>query len=365
MGWRLIIEDGVGAAAGLAADEVLTRRAAQSAAPTLRLYTYRPHAALIGRFQDAAHEVHLDYCERHDIEVNRRPTGGGAILMGPDQLGIALAMPGRGAGLRARELMARFSEGLVRALHDLGIDARFRGKNDLEVGGRKIAGLGIHREASGGLLFHASLLVDLDVALMARVLKTPFTEITEAELETVAARTSTVRALLRDEISLDEVRTRVATGFGASFEVELEPGRLEADERADIATLVADRYGREDWIFQRTDVPDRSGRATLRTTGGLLDVQVALAGPTIVALHVRGDFFESEAAVADLEGRLRWHPGARDAVAATVRAWAQANPEHSLAPDALASVIDRAVAVGRGDTGEPYGCFVTPESTHG
>ena len=48
----------------------------------------------------------------------------------------------------------------------MGIAASFRGKNDLEVAGRKIAGLGIHRDASGGLLFHASLLLDLDVALM-------------------------------------------------------------------------------------------------------------------------------------------------------------------------------------------------------
>ena len=93
------------------------------------------------------------------------------------------------------------------------------GKNDLETGGRKIAGLGIHRTAAGGLLFHASLLVDLDVALMARVLKTPFTEITEAELATVATRTSTVRAQLGNQVQLDDVRERVAAGFAASFEV--------------------------------------------------------------------------------------------------------------------------------------------------
>ena len=170
MVWRLLTRDGVAAACGLATDEVLARNVGGGLSPpTLRLYTYRPHVALVGRFQDAASEIHLDYAQRHDIQVNRRPTGGGAILMGPDQLGVALALPGRedGLGERARELMVRFSAGLVRGLADLGITAVFRGKNDLAVGGRKIAGLGIYRAPCGGLLFHASLLVDLDVKLMS------------------------------------------------------------------------------------------------------------------------------------------------------------------------------------------------------
>ena len=91
--WRLLREDGVSAGHGLAVDETLASRVVQGAPPTLRLYTYRPHSALIGRFQDAANEVHLAYCAAHGLEVNRRPTGGGAILMGPDQLGVALTVP--------------------------------------------------------------------------------------------------------------------------------------------------------------------------------------------------------------------------------------------------------------------------------
>ena len=73
MTWRLITEDGVDAAHGLAADEVLVQSVAGgTAVPTLRLYTYRPHCALAGRFQDVRNEIDLDYCDAHDIQVNRR-----------------------------------------------------------------------------------------------------------------------------------------------------------------------------------------------------------------------------------------------------------------------------------------------------
>ena len=75
--WRSVADDGVSASFGLAADEVVTRRQGTRASPpTVRLYTYRSHCALVGRFQRAASEIRLDYCRAHGIAVNRRPTFG-------------------------------------------------------------------------------------------------------------------------------------------------------------------------------------------------------------------------------------------------------------------------------------------------
>ncbi len=366
MSWRLLTHDGVDAAVGLAADECLTAAVGRGeVAPSLRLYTYRPHAALVGRFQDAAHEVHLDYCREHGIAVGRRPTGGGAILMGPDQLGVALALRGRGAALqgRPRELMAKFSAGLVEGLASLGVHAAFRGKNDLEVEGRKIAGLGIYRDPSGGLLFHGSLLVDLDVELMARVLVTPFAKVTPAEVATVAGRTSTVRKVAGAAVTIDEVRERVARGFARTFGVELVVGTWTVAERAAHERLAADKYDAAEWVYQSTAVADLAGRARQRTAVGLLDVSAALAGSTIKSVMVRGDFFASEGAVADLEGLLRWHPADPSRIRATVARWTERHPDAGLDGDVVASAV--VAAAESAAPGAPYGCFVTPEVARG
>jgi len=385
MAWRLLTSDGAAAAGGLACDEALAQRAgAGLSPPTLRLYTYRAHVALVGRFQDVEHEVHLGSCKAAGVEVNRRPTGGGAILMGPGQLGVALALPGRGdlSALRARGLMQRFSTGLVAGLAELGVRASFRGKNDLEVGGRKIAGLGVCRVPSGGLLFHASLLVDLDTSLMARVLRTPFEKITARELGTLAGRTSTVRAVLGREVALEEVRAHVARGFARSLEVVLErgePAGLSREESAQIAALERAKYRSADWVFQRTAVPDALGAARLRAGGGLVDVRVALAGRTIKAVHVRGDFIEDEGAVADLEARLRWHRAEEGAVARTIERWAERHAG-TLDPAALTRAVLAAVRRAepaptaqreparqppRAPARQPHGCFVTPGGPRG
>ncbi|MDE3075937.1 MAG: lipoate--protein ligase family protein, partial [Chloroflexota bacterium] len=136
--WRYIVEDGVEASYGLAADEYLMAGYGRTEPPpfaaSLRLYTYRSHCALVGRFQDPAVEVDLERCRRLGVAINRRPTGGGTILMGESQLGIAIAIgnrqPATGSArgswhsaLSNTRVFREFGEGIIRGLAELGIEA--------------------------------------------------------------------------------------------------------------------------------------------------------------------------------------------------------------------------------------------------
>lgn len=360
--WRLIVEDAVDPAYGLAADESQAHRVGRGeSVPTLRLYTYRP-CALVGRFQSLDSELRLDACRAEGIPYNRRPTGGGAIVMGPGQLGVALTIPGSSkedAHRRARELMARFSEGVVRGVASLGIQAAFRGKNDVEVGGRKLAGLGVYRDASGGLLFHASLLVDLDVAFMLRVLATPFEKIGDKEIATVSQRISTVRKELARDVSVDEVRSAVARGYADAFAVGLERGAHGDEERAATAKLRAEKYESSHWVHQRVEVPDRVGSARRKTDSGLLDIRVTAAGSMMKAVYIGGDFFAAEGAVADLEGLLRWHVADPERIRATVSDVYRRHPD-GLDALPMGPLVETIVAAARRASDEGYGCFVNP-----
>jgi len=364
--WRVLAEDGVSAAFGLAADETLARRQGHGSPPTVRLYTYAPDAALVGRFQRVASELRLDACRARGIAVNRRPTGGGAILMGPDQLGVAIAVPEDGGPRswgRIRELFQRFGAGLVEALAALGVRAEYRRKNDLEVGGRKIAGLGICFDRAGGLLFHASLLVDLDVALMLEVLRTPFEKVSDKAIASVAERITTVRRACGAPVSVDEVRARVRAAYARTLGVVLEPGALTPDERGAIAALEAERYRAEAWIFQEPAVPDAQGSASVKTAGGLVSAHLTLAGDVIKALYLAGDFFGDERVVGGVERALRWHASEPARVAATLAGLAEeglALPQ--ISAEELARVVAAAVdAARRSEQGaQAKGCFVNP-----
>ena len=370
MEWRFIKDGGVSASFGLAADEALAQRVGlNQSQPTLRLYTYHSHCGLVGRFQNVENEVRTEYCRENNISINRRPTGGGAIIMGADQLGVALTIQGRGddSYSRARELMGDFSQGIVQGLNRLGVEAKFRRKNDIEVNGKKLVGLGVYRAPSGGLLFHASLLVDLDIALMLRVLNTPFEKLSDKEIDTVASRITTVRRETESNLSVDEVRRLIADGFAGAFNLSLiHADGFTRDELDDIAKLENKKYLRDDWIYQTTSVPDSNGSAKIKTDAGLIDVSVTMAGATIKAAFIGGDFFAEENAIADLEASLRWHSSRQEKVAATIekifqRREGQFNGiKPQVMVEAVTKAVSRARVVESQIRADPYGCYVNP-----
>ena len=370
--WRYIKNDNVIASAGLAADEVLANcSGAGTSLPTLRLYTYQP-CALVGRFQTIENELNLNYCVENKIPINRRPTGGGAIIMGQDQLGVALVIPGKSDETYAhvRERMAQFSQGIISGLATLGIEVEFRRKNDLEVNGKKIAGLGLHKTATNGLLFHESLLVDLDVPFMLNVLKTPFEKISDKEISTVSERTTTVRREIDTNLNINELRTIILNGYRNAFQVDIQKGDFTKSELEEIHQLEKDKYRVRDWIFQTTDVLDATGKDVVKTPGGMLDVRIVLAGKMIKSAYIGGDFFTSEHAIADLEQSLRWHSSNENSVSETLsniyERWSEdlTNLPMDSLIKAINSAIQKAAGTARKASADPYGCFVTPSGAH-
>jgi lipoate-protein ligase A len=370
--WRYIENNHVTASAGLAADEVLANRVgAGISQPILRLYTYHP-CALVGRFQTMENELNLEYCAQNKIPVNRRPTGGGAIIMGKNQLGVALAIPGKTDESYAsvRQRMAQFSQGIISGLSTLGIEVEFRRKNDLEVNGKKIAGLGLHKTATGGFLFHASLLVDLDVSYMLDVLRTPFEKISDKEIATVAERTTTVQREYKKPLTLNNVRVFILNGYKNAFDANIELSDFSNEEIDEIRQLEKDKYMDSDWIFQSTDVADAVGKSIIKTDGGLLDIRIVLAGKMIKSAYVGGDFFTSEHAIADLEQSLRWHSSQDKSLQETLtqvyERWLGdlANLPMEYLIKGLMSAIQKAEIMARKNSSDPYGCFLTPGGVH-
>lgn len=305
---RLIQDDDVGAAEGLALDEALMGaygRGQPEVPATLRLYTYRSHCALVGRYQNLAAEVDLEACRRTGTEVSRRPTGGGAIIMGAGQLGVAL-VDRTPVDRRPREIIEECSAAIVSGLAELGITATFRGKNDLEVAGRKIAGLGLYVDDTGAMLFHASVLADLDVDFMLEVLRIPVAKLADKAAAAVGERVTTVSRETGVLHTGATVREVIGLGFAKAFGVELTPSAPDRTELLRAATLVGDRYRADAWLSEQSAIPDGSGSALLKTPAGLLRMYVSTHGDLVKSAVVVGDFSILPPAVGHLESGLRW-----------------------------------------------------------
>jgi lipoate-protein ligase A len=306
--WRYLTDDSVGGAEGLAFDEALAASHTRDGDPapiTLRLYTYRNHVALCGRFQHLEAEIDVDACRETGTEFNRRPTGGGAIVMGEGQLGVGVCAPAP-IEQSPKAILLKYSEGIVAGLARIGVEASFGGKNDLKVDGRKIAGLGLFLDGNGGLLFHSSILADLNTQFMLDVLDIPAAKLGGAAVGAVERRVTTVTRETGREWTGKSLRDVIAEGFAEAMGVELADGQPTDVELERTADLVESKYQTDDWIFQRSPTSDSTGSAMIKTPGGLVRLYLAMSGDTIKSALFAGDFNQLPAALSEFESRLKW-----------------------------------------------------------
>lgn len=179
---RLILAGAAGGAANMAADSALLESLKERPLPTLRLYGWEPPCLSLGYFQRPEDVCDMDFVRAQGLGLARRPTGGGAILHHLEMT-LALALPAGhpAAGGTLQESYARLA-GPVRDLcQSLGAPCALRGAEagparheancfagsaatDLVAGADKLFG-SAQRRKPWGLLFHGSLLLDIDEAL--------------------------------------------------------------------------------------------------------------------------------------------------------------------------------------------------------
>ena len=278
---------------------------------TLR-YLRFPPTALIGRHQALGQEIDLKYCSDHGIGVVRRITGGGAIFLDPGQLGWELAFNRNTLGIAslsdlAREICEAAADGISR----LGVDARYRPRNDIEVGGRKISGTGGFFDGDT-LFYQGTVLVDMDPQTMVSALRVPQSKLGKRALDSAEQRVVTLRELLGDQIpSLTEIQTALSAAFCERFGLQAESGDLIPEERENAKQLLREEIGTQDFVGGIDEPPAARGdlSGTQYCPGGTIQTYLRLEGPAqnrVRAVLITGDFFITPPRVIyDLESHLR------------------------------------------------------------
>lgn len=293
----------------LASEEVITRAVGlEFSPPTARLNIFDPPAVLIGYNQDVYEEVNVDESKRLGFHVNRRPTGGGTIVMYEDTPGWEIWLPIAILNtIDVKQMYVKLAEIPLRALRYIGIEARLRGKNDIEVGGRKISGTGLYTD-SGGLMFCGTLLLDFDVRLMLRLLKLPIEKISDKEVKTFEERITTVKQILGRKPSINEVANAFKKAVAEVLGADVVDGELNKWELEELGHVL-ERYRSCEWVygFRSASSAKFTKICTYKTAAGLVRIHVKVFEDVIEQIIITGDFFVYPPnALYELESHLKW-----------------------------------------------------------
>lgn len=311
--WR-ILDTGVRRAAeNFAINRALLESHQQGASPhTLRFLQFKP-SALIGFHQNVDQELRTNYCHAHGIDIQRRLTGGGALYFDETQLGWELYLDKKVLGTADMGVIAtKICTAAAAGISSLGVDARFRPRNDIEVAGRKISGTGGAFDGDS-ILYQGTLLVEFDVERMLRVLHIPAEKLSDKAISSARERVVDLRELLGAVPEMGRVREAMAHAFAEAFGVEFEHAtEMNAVERAAYAEAL-EEIDSPEWIYQHNRPASEAPmlESVRKTEGGLMRacVWVDRARNHLKQVWITGDFFVSpNRLVLDLEAALKDTP---------------------------------------------------------
>ena len=265
MDWRLIPEETIRGPIAMARDEIAAETVAAGGPATVRLYKWEPSTVSLGYGNDAD-VVDWEYCADAEIDVTRRPTGGGAIYHDTTgDVAYSIIAPTAEYPGDVTECYRQLMEPVFSAFESVGADVGFadapseplwkplcylRGldpAHDL-VGpdGRKIAGNAQYR-TKDAIVQHGSLTFESDPVEHLGPFVEP--EVTpEAFGGRVCGLTDVVGDLSR-ETFVGQLTDALASWADA------DPGQWTDDERERAAELAAEKYDHDRWVVNR-DLPE-------------------------------------------------------------------------------------------------------------
>jgi len=310
--FRVIATSLRGGRANIAFDQALIEARREGKIPdTIRFLRFRP-CALIGIHQYLSQEIKLDYCKAHGIETVRRITGGGGLYFDEGQIGWELVFDRSTLALTdLAEVTRRICEAAALGLQKLGVPARYRPRNDIEVEGRKISGTGGFSD--GNLIFYqGTLLIDFDPAKMLACLNVPTEKLAKRGIDSAAQRIITMREVLGDSLpDFQTIYDGLVAGFAEGLGIAPQWGAITAYEEELAERAFGDEIGTDAYVTMLDAPPadDAIVSASLTGRGGTVRADIRLEGPhrdRIREVLITGDFFVTPPRVVfDLEAALR------------------------------------------------------------
>ena len=313
--WR-VLDTGLGAPAqNIALNRALLEaRDAEEISSTLRFLRFS-RSALLGSHQSRAQELDPSECAAQQVPVQRRITSGSAWFVDERQLGWELYLHRRDVGAADMQTISRrVAHAAAAALSALGVDARYRSRDEIEIDGRTVCVTG-HAAEGDAVLLQALLWVDVDFERMTRVLRLPCKARGEAAMASARSRIAGLSDVLGHPPDLQLVRRNLAEAFENEFDMELREGDLSLTEQGRFRQALSE-IDTAGWIdhIAHPAAGMRTADAVRAVRGGVLRAALKYesSSRTIRQVWFSGDVeFNPRRTRLDLEAALRDVPISR------------------------------------------------------
>lgn len=250
----------------------------------LLFYINEP-SIIIGKNQNTVEEINAEYVKDNNLHVVRRLSGGGAVYHDLGNLNFSFIMKDDGGSFHN---FKKFTEPVVRALRGLGVEAELTGRNDLQVGERKISG-NAQFHTKGKMFSHGTLLFDSEIENVVSALKVNAEKYVSKSTKSIRSRVANISEFLQEPMTTEEFRQKLLQSlFEDSGEIPVY--KLSEQDWDNVRKLADERYRSWEWNYGRS--PSFNVQQRKRIEGvGTFDVRLQVEEGVIAEAAIFGDYF--------------------------------------------------------------------------
>ena len=263
-------------------------------------------SVIVGKHQNTLAEINYDFITKNHIKVVRRISGGGTVFHDLGNINFTFIKngdPGKLVDFR------KFTQPIIDVLATLGIEARFEGRNDLTIGGRKFSGNAEH-VFKNRVLHHGTMLYEAKMNDLTNALNVDPDKFKDKAIKSVRSRVTNISEHLKSPLDIQDFITLVMNHI-LSTHHDAKLYQFSEQDRIGIEELVKRKYSTWEWNFGYS--PKYNFRKSVRTNGGKVEFNFDVQNGIIQQAIIYGDFF-SRADIHEIERALSNTPHREDEV---------------------------------------------------
>lgn len=256
--WRFLNTGLKNAYMNMAIDEVISNISVpRDQKSVLRVYGWKPYAISLGYNQDE-NDIDLERCDRDNIDVVRRPTGGRAVFHA-DEVTYSVVIP-ESSNLFYEDTLTIYntiSEGLVEGLRLIGIAAQLMkrtsinsaidksnvpcfssvAKYEITYRNKKLVG-SAQRRFQNAILQHGSILVGIQHLKLGEYISKQRDINIESFTKYLFQKTISVSQIISTRLKYDQIIWGIKNGFQKRFNIQFFEGQLTSKEVNEAQKLI-------------------------------------------------------------------------------------------------------------------------------
>ena len=239
---RLLISESTDVYRNLAAEEYLLKYSSED----IFMLWQSDNAVVVGKNQNVAAEVDIDYATRNDIRIARRYSGGGAVYQDMGNLNLTFIESTDKIDFNL------YIDRVITFLASIGIKAEADERLGITVNGLKVSGSAqcIHKNR---VMYHCTLLYStdlevLDISLNGDSNSSLLAGTTQVRaVKSVRSQVTNLNNYVQKSVSIEEFKQLIRHYFSGVKESAFTPEELLAIEH-----LRNEKYIQDSWIYFRS-----------------------------------------------------------------------------------------------------------------